>query len=319
MPAVIAALLAAATDTMAQVPVRQMSITFDDLPVAATTDLDLQRRRDVTLQIVRALVARSIPAIGFVNEQKLYSDGKLNQAEVDLLRLWLAAGLELGNHSYSHPDLHRVALDAFIADVDKGDAVIGELLLVRDSRPRYFRHPFLHTGRDLATKFELEDWLTRHGYAVAPVTIDNSEWIFGRAYDIALARRDRDLTERIGRDYVDYMLSMVAFYEDQSQQLIGRNIAQVLLLHTYQLNADWFGNLADRLLDLGYEFISLDEALEDPVYDSADTYTGPGGITWLHRWAITRNVDPKMFRGEPQTPEYIRELTQMPEHLYPTE
>jgi len=64
----------------------------------------------------------------------------------------------------------------------------------------------------------------------------------------------------------------------------------------------------------GYSFVSLDQALQDPPYASDDSYTGPGGITWLHRWAITRNVDPGMFAGEPTTPDYVLELTRLPEH-----
>jgi hypothetical protein len=39
----------------------------------------------------------------------------------------------------------------------------------------------------------------------------------------------------------------------------------------------------------------------------------------LHRWAITRNVDPAMFRGEPETPEYILKLTELREHSYAIE
>ena len=115
------------------------------------------------------------------------------------------------------------------------------------------------------------------------------------------------------------MLKMFEFYEDQSNQLFDRNIAQVLLLHANELNSDWFGVLADRLREQGYFFISLTEALQDPAYQSADTYIGPGGITWLHRWAITRNVDPTMFRGEPETPERILKLTELREHSYAIE
>ena len=124
------------------------------------------------------------------------------------------------------------------------------------------------------------------------------------------------MAERIGRDYVEYMLRMFAFYEEQSQRLFERNIAHVLLVHANELNSVWFGSLADRLGEIGYEFVSLEEALEDPAYASADTFTGAGGITWIHRWAITRQVDPKMFVGEPETPDYIMELTQLPEHSY---
>lgn len=46
-------------------------------------------------------------------------------------------------------------------------------------------------------------------------------------------------------------------------------------------------------------------ALADPAYASPDTYPGPGGITWLHRWAITRGVDRAVFAGEPEAPDRV--------------
>ena len=72
-------------------------------------------------------------------------------------------------------------------------------------------------------------------------------------------------------------------------------------------------DLFQRLQERGYTFIDLDTALEDPAYDSPDTYTGPAGITWLHRWALTRDVDRSMFRGEPTTPEWIQDLADIRE------
>lgn len=55
----------------------------------------------------------------------------------------------------------------------------------------------------------------------------------------------------------------------------------------------------------GYQFISLDEALKDKAYTSPDTYAGPGGITWVHRWAVTAGKDDDFFRGEPRTPAFV--------------
>lgn len=300
----------------AQQPVRTVAVTFDDLPTVNITETGDMARREMTTNLLATLTERRIPTIGFVNESQLYQGGSIIDARVDLLRLWLAAGFELGNHSYSHPDLHRVPLDEFQADVIRGEVVTRELLADTDSGPRYFRHPFLHTGTDLVTKTSFEGFLAEHDYRVAPVSIDNSEWIFARAYILALRAGDTRTADRIGRDYVEYMLEMFAFYEDQSQQLFGRNISHVLLVHANELNSKWFGPLADRLSGIGYDFITLDEALEDPAYSSEDTFTGPGGITWLHRWAITRKVDPAIFQGEPRTPDYVLKLTQLPEHGY---
>ena len=65
-----------------------------------------------------------------------------------------------------------------------------------------------------------------------------------------------------------------------------------------------------------YRFISLDKALEDEAYRSVDRYTGPGGITWIHRWALTQDVDPGMFQDEPTAPNYVLQLAGLAEHNY---
>ena len=154
----------------------------------------------------------------------------------------------------------------------------------------------------------VEAWLSERGYRVAPVTIDNSEWIYARAYDVAADRGDRKLMTRLGGAYVDYMVEMTIYYEGQSRSLFDREIPQVLLLHANLVNALHLGQLIDRLEERGYTFIDLDSALADPAYNSPDTYSGAGGITWLHRWALTRGVDRSIFAGEPTTPEWVQEL-----------
>jgi hypothetical protein len=55
----------------------------------------------------------------------------------------------------------------------------------------------------------------------------------------------------------------------------------------------------------GYRFITLADALTDEAYKSDDTFTGPAGISWIHRWALTRGVKDDFFRGEPRTPAFV--------------
>ncbi len=113
---------------------------------------------------------------------------------------------------------------------------------------------------------------------------------------------------RLASAYLDYMEAMVAYYEGQSRALFQREIPQVLLLHANALNARLLPDLVNRLRSRAYAFIDLETALRDPAYESADTYVGPGGITWLHRWAITRGVDRSLFAGEPRTPAWVQAL-----------
>jgi hypothetical protein len=38
----------------------------------------------------------------------------------------------------------------------------------------------------------------------------------------------------------------------------------------------------------GYDFITLDNVLEDVAYCEPDKYYAPFGVSWLYRWDITR-------------------------------
>ena len=223
----------------------------------------------------------------------------------DLLRVWLDAGLELGNHSQTHPSLHKAGLDAYEKDVAEGDASLRAVLAPRGLAPRYFRHPYLQTGRDAATKRDLAHFLRRLGYAVAPVTIDNSDWVFARAYAMALESGDGAAAERIRDAYLPYLESKVDYYERESRSLLGYEVKQVLLLHASALNADTFARTADMLRRRGYAFVTLDEALRDPAYALPDGYTGGAGISWLHRWAFALKGKAGILPGEPLCPDWI--------------
>jgi peptidoglycan/xylan/chitin deacetylase (PgdA/CDA1 family) len=285
-----------------------VAITFDDLPAVSTTRRDIATHANITRKLLKTIASNRIPAIGFVNENKLYDGERLDQARVEFLKQWLAAGLELGNHTFSHPDLHRIPLAAFEDDLIRGETVTRRLLEEKGKRLRYFRHPFLHTGRDLETRRLFEQFIAARGYRVAPVTIDNSDWIFAAAYDRAAEQRNRALMIRVARAYVPYMERKFKYYERQSVQLFGREITQVLLLHANNLNADHLDSLVRMMKRRGYRFISLDDALSDAAFASPDTYTGAGGITWLHRWALTRGVEASFFQGEPTTPDFVMKL-----------
>ena len=299
--ALLGAFITAALAPQQPPPSREVCFTIDDLPWVSAVSQTPDAIEAQTQQLLAGLEAHRIPAIGFVNEDKLAGDGAVRERQVRLLQHWLDAGLELGNHTFSHRDLHTTPLETFQQDVIRGEQVTSRLLAVSGRKLRFFRHPFLHTGRSLEVKRGLESFLAKRGYRVAPVTIDNSDYIFARAYDRA-SPNDR---ARVLDTYVDYMAAVVAFYEQQSQAIVGREIRQVLLLHANSLNAAAITRLARLFEQRGYTFVSLDRALEDPAYALEDTYVGPAGITWLHRWALTQGKRGKIFAGEPVVPDWI--------------
>jgi peptidoglycan/xylan/chitin deacetylase (PgdA/CDA1 family) len=286
---------------------RTVAVTIDDLPGAAAalvandpaTVLETNRR------LVAALTAAGVPAIGFVNEGKLDvagEDATARAARVAALRLWVDAGFELGNHTYSHRSLNRLPLEEFQADVERGEPVVRELLAARGRTLRYFRHPFLQVGLELDKRRAFERYLVGRGYTVAPVTIDNDEYMFAAIYAGALRRGDSASAEKVATAYLDYMEQVFAFVEETSRRLLEREPAQVLLLHVNALNADRFADLAARMTARGYRFVPLETALADPAYASSDDYVGAWGISWLHHWELTAG---RKRSPSPDPPEWI--------------
>jgi peptidoglycan/xylan/chitin deacetylase (PgdA/CDA1 family) len=288
-------------------PERTVAVTFDDLPAppAGVVANDVASLKELTSKMLSAVRAHSIPAVGFVNESKLFVEGA-GPGDVDgrigLLRMWLDAGLELGNHTYSHRDLNTMPLDQFQADVLRGEAVTRKLLKEKGQRPRYFRHPFLHVGADLKVRRAFEVFLSHHGYTVAPVTIDNDEFVYAAAYAKALRRGDTVAAGRIADDYLRYLDQVFTFYEDVSRRVTGREVPQILLLHANTLNADRFHAVAEALKRRGYTFVSVAHALEDPVYRLRDEFVGAPSNSWFNHWEVTAGRPPV---PTPAPPEWI--------------
>lgn len=288
----IAALLALFVMT----PPRRVAITFDDLPgaqmegdgckIAALTSLN----RDLLAAIKR----HRIPAVGFVNGGRCPGHSAPIQR---ILSTWLDNGLELGNHTASHPDLNRMPLEDYERDVISGEVILRPLLSTRGKTVHWFRFPFLHTGTTLQKKRGFETFLREHGYTNVPVTIDNDDYVYAIAYSRAIAARDMGTAQRIASDYIRYMDSIFAFYEKFSRDVCGYEPPHILLLHGNRLNADQLDRLAAMIRKRGYKFVSVEEALRDPVYARVDNYVGSKGLSWLHRWALD------MGKPAPDQPE----------------
>jgi peptidoglycan/xylan/chitin deacetylase (PgdA/CDA1 family) len=280
---------------------REVAITFDDLPSTRTRAENLPA---VTRKLLATITTNRIPVIGFVNEQKLYIDGKLNPRRVDLLRQWIAAGADLGNHTFSHVAIDGVPLEEYQRDVIRGETVTRSLLAAKGKKLTYFRHPQLRTGPDDDYRRGLDTFLRQRGYTVAPVTIDNNDYIFADVYSRARARGDEETMTRVADAYLVYMEEIFIFFEKLSMEFLGREVKQTLLLHANELNADYFDELVTMMKRRGYRFISLDEALKDPAYKSAEAQS-KRGLSWLHRWMLAKGL---ALKREPEEPEFIRRL-----------
>jgi peptidoglycan/xylan/chitin deacetylase (PgdA/CDA1 family) len=291
--AVAALFVAPASFTQTQAPPdRQVAITIDDLPAASANSMSGAEISAMTAKLLATLREQKIPAVGFVNERKLYYKWGEVDERIKALNMWLDAGFELGNHTYAHTSLNRAGLKEFEDDVVRGEVITSLLLAQHKMKLRYFRHPYLDTGRDLLTRREAEAFLVARGYHIAPITLDAWDWHFAGVYDDAKKRNDAAAQQEVVSAYLSYHAQMFDFYEKLARDTIGYEPKQILLLHGNNLEADHIGELMDLMRKRGYRFITLEDALSDSAYSLPDTYVGEEGTGWLEHWAITLGHPP---------------------------
>jgi len=232
------------------VSTKKIAVTFDDLPFNRARSASNEEMKMHVEKLIAKIKSEKIPATAFVNEDKLEVNGQRDSVRVNILKLWLNAGVELGNHTYSHKSANKIPVEDYEQEILKGERTIKELLAEKGKKLRYFRHPFLQTGLSIEYKTQIENFLSEHAYIIAPVTFDNAEWAYSAAYDNAIKSKNDSLISAVGSQYIDYMKLKIRYFENQTQKLFGRQINQIFLIHSNRINSDYF----DKLCELGDGF-----------------------------------------------------------------
>ena len=255
----------------------------------------------MTGKILTVVKKNQIPLVGFVNEGLLYAPSETD-ARIAVLKMWSDAGVELGNHTFSHLGFEGASLNAYEDDFVRGDAVIN--LLMKPKKARYFRHPFLQMGATREIEEAFEKFIGERGYKAVPVTIDPMDWMFLSAYAKALKEKDKALQKRVSEDFLKFASLRIDAAEKVADGLFKRQVKHILLIHANELTADNFEALIKLFKDKGYQFVTVEEALKDSIYRFPDKYTPIS--EWLSHWTQSEG---KRFEM-PAPPDYIQKIFQ---------
>jgi peptidoglycan/xylan/chitin deacetylase (PgdA/CDA1 family) len=284
-------------------------ITVDDLPGALPgNDFaygELKELQKINRGIPAALKAHHAWAIGFVNERKLQVAGE-RDGRAELLQMWLDAGLLLGNHNYAHDDFSNTPLQKYEDDLIRGEVVTEALLKPAGQTEKYYRHPYLNTGMTMEAKTAFDTFLKEREYAIAPVTIEDADYVFNDALAHAVENKDKKMAAKAKKEYLEYVDTVFDYAEKESAEMFGRQIPQIILVHDNALNLECMDALLTKLEKRGYKFVSLDAALADPAYATPDLYVGTG-ILWMDRWKLALGMKLDLSKG-PEPPSWAEQI-----------
>lgn len=256
-------------------PPRPILITVDDLPIAAgRLHADPAERERVTRGLLAVLAKHRIRAVGLVT-----GANHPTPADERLLAMWLDAGHELGNHSFSHLNYSVTEPAVYLADIEKERAWLDAFLKGRGKTLRFFRFPFLNAGNTPAKLTAMREYLKATGQTDLPVTLDNQDWSYEAGWVAARRAGDKAALARIGADYQAAMRLHIEHFEKRGARLFGRPTPEILLLHANEVGAAQWDALFSWLKATNHRFATVDEVLADPAYSEPENYMdndGPG-------------------------------------------
>ena len=247
-----------------------IAITFDDIPAHGPL-VPGQTRVDVIRAITGALAAGKAPAFGFLNAG-FGLDAPDDAAKA--IAAWRAAGLPLGNHTYSHANLDKAGAAAFSADVVRNEAPLATTAKGTDWH--WFRYPFLSEGSTPSVRDAARAGLRARGYRVAAVTMSFNDFSWNPVYAACSVKRDAGAIASLEASFLHDARAAALAARARAKAQVGRDIPYVLLMHVGAFDARMLPKLLALYREMGFRFVTLPEAEADLYYSRAIDLSLPG-------------------------------------------
>ena len=290
-----AALVAAASIcglASAAEPKLKVALTFDDLPLNGTLPLG-KKQSDFARDTIKVLKKHRIPpSYGFINADKL----ERNPDGAKALQIWVDGGHPLANHTYTHLDLTKNAVEDFQREILRNEPSL-ELLMAPDKKGpgarhdwRWFRYPYLHEGDTLEKRRAVRAFLANNGYRIAQTTLDFEDYMWNSAHARCWMKKDEESIKWLRESYRTTAREFTRFQIGNSRAVFGRDINHVMLLHLGSFSSHILPDLFEILKEEGFEIVTLEEAQKDPAYDYDPDIGEPRGGTLTELGMKAKNL-----------------------------
>ncbi len=285
---------------------KKVAITIDDLP--NTYKFKADHFEPILLNKLDSL---DIPVTVFFNEGKLVKTDAQSE-NFALLSDWCEhPNVTLGNHTRDHVRYSEVGLEKFKENLEAGETTT-KSFAKRFGKPlTYFRFPYNDLGADSIQRAQVELYLEKRNYVIAPFTIESSDWMFNKVYEYHLKNGDKEKAQKVGEDYVEATLQLFEFFNDLAVKQYGREVNQIYLCHDNSINADYLDVLVDSLAKRDYSIISMEDAMKDEIYQQENVYNFKWGVSWFYRWMDNSRDRFKIMMAEPELKDIKKEYDRL--------
>ena len=285
---------------------KKVSITIDDVPNAR-----LYAKEGFRSRLLHQIDSMKLPVAIFINEERIFDVEDADKI-LNIFDEWIGnPNVIVGNHGYKHRMYSNEGIDSFKIDVLQGESITKPIARKYNKSENYYRFPYNDLGKNAAEHKAAADFLKSRSYILTPYTMHSDDWLVTQLYEFYIANGRLKDAARIGQAFVDFTLKNFDYIESITDKKPGRNVSQIYLMHDNLLNADYLGVLITALKKRGYSFITLDEAMKDPVYAQQDYYEQRYGVSWVYRWIKDEQQRMQLMRAAPDSNAFEKELAQV--------
>lgn len=261
----------------------EVAITVDDLP--ANGDLSSNSTRmKIADKMLKVFHKHHITGVyGMINASQVK-----NKSDLLILQKWIKQGQYLGSHTYSHLDLAKTNIDDYIADIQKNESLLNQLM--KDNNYKYFRYPYLAEGNTQEKRDTIRQFLFANQYHLTPVTVDFFEYEWIDPYVRCLNNKDKNAITWLKQSYLEQSLNALIIAHELSTFLFQRDIKNILLIHINEITADMLDEMLTAYEGQGVKFIPLSEALSDDVYKINSNILNDRSYTFLNQVRLARGL-----------------------------
>jgi hypothetical protein len=172
---------------------------------------------------------------------------------------------------------------------------------------RLFRYPFLAEGKSAAGRDALRALLHAHGYRIAPVTIDTSDWYVDVRLRARLSADPRADISGYRRYWLDHLWDRAAYYDGLAREVFGRSIDHTILLHHRLATSLFLDDALTMFRSRGWRLADASAAFAQPELER-EYPTLPSGqsLVWAAAKASGRYGSRLRYPGEDDSYERPR-------------
>lgn len=265
----------------------KLAVTIDDMLLFRGSPMppgyDLMRTARAFTSALNSHKARDIFA--FSNTSPVETVGR------DVLKVfdyWLEQGHHVANHTHHHGSLNWMSADAYVGDIERAADII-EPWIARAPK-RYFRF-CLDTWGDTPEKQDaVQTYLSSAGYIPVPISVGFPDIQFLAPYWRTLKAGDKESAAWLRKVFVETAVYELRKHAANARAVFGRDPVHIWLVHGTPIAGDCLAEILDRFAEANVEFVSLEEAMADPMNCVIPPRISLEFLRQVEKWALALGV-----------------------------